>query len=111
MCLIGTQTTAVAQDDDEDYQPGLLAKYSVDDHSAERIDNVLSFHWGADAHDQRLPTGAFSATWSGNLLARVPGKHRFHAFVAGDVSISIDDQPVLTASRKWAFVSGEEVAL
>ena len=111
MCLMGTQTTAVAQDDDEDYQPGLLAKYSVDDHSAERIDNVLSFHWGADAPDQRLPTGAFSATWSGNLLARVPGKHRFHAFVAGDVSISIDDQPVLTASRQWAFVSGEEVAL
>lgn len=111
MCLTAIPAVAVSQEDDEDYRPGLLAEYSVGEQSVERIDSVLSFNWGAAAPDQRLPTGPFSAVWSGNLLVRVPGKHRFYASVAGDVTVAIDDQPVLKGSRYRSFVSGEEVVL
>lgn len=110
-CLVGIPAEAVSQDDDEDSRPGLVAKYSVGTQSVERIDNVLSFDWGDHAPDSRLEAGGFLAEWTGNLLVRVPGKHRFHAFVAGDVAITIDDRPVLDASRSWAFVSGEKVSL
>lgn len=100
-----------AQDEDEDFPPGLLAKYSVGDQSVERIDSVVSFDWGADSPDERLPQGSFSAEWKGNLLVRVPGKHQFHAFVSGDVSVSVDGEQVLEATHQWGFVSGPEVTL
>ena len=97
----------VAADEDEDFPPGLEARYTVGESSVRRIDNQLSFDWGGAAPDERLPTGPFTATWSGNLLARLPGSHRFHAFVAGDVELKIDGRLVLQASSAYGFNSGE----
>ncbi|MEO2015281.1 MAG: c-type cytochrome, partial [Fuerstiella sp.] len=100
-----------AQEDDEDFPPGLLAKYSAGEHTIERVDKVLSFDWGDAAPDQRLPPGDFSAQWSGSLLARLPGTHRFHAFLAGELSIEIDGETVLKASEQWGFASGKSIEL
>ncbi|MCP4169815.1 MAG: c-type cytochrome, partial [Fuerstiella sp.] len=109
--ILSVPSLLIAQEDDEDFPPGLLAKYSVGEHTIERVDKVLSFDWGGAAPDQRLPQGNFSAQWSGNLLARLPGTHQFHAFLAGDLSIEIDGKTVLNASEQWGFVSGKSIAL
>ncbi|MEO2030272.1 MAG: c-type cytochrome [Fuerstiella sp.] len=101
----------IAQEDDEDFPPGLLAKYAVGEHTIERVDKVLSFDWGGAAPDQRLPRGEFSARWSGSLLARLPGTHRFHAFLAGDLSIEVDGETVLKATKQWGFASGKSIEL
>ncbi len=108
--LLAFGVSAIAQDDDE-FPPGLVATYSVGNQAVQRVDNVLSFDWGAASPDERLPAGPFAAEWSGNLLARLPGEHTFHVFVAGDVSVSIDDNEVLKASEQWGFASGESFEL
>ncbi|MEO2015283.1 MAG: hypothetical protein ABGZ53_13010, partial [Fuerstiella sp.] len=50
LCVITTVFTVPsllsAQEDDEDFPPGLLAKYSAGEHTIERVDKVLSFDWG-----------------------------------------------------------------
>ncbi|MDG1896342.1 MAG: c-type cytochrome [Fuerstiella sp.] len=111
MAIITVPSLSIAQEEDEDFPPGLLAKYSMDGDTIERVDKTLSFDWGSSAPDQRLSRGKFSAHWSGNLLARLPGTHRFHAFLAGDVSITIDGKSVLSASEHWGFASGRAIEL
>ena len=100
-----------AQDDDEDFSPGLMARYTSGGHSVTRIDEGLSFDWGASAADLRLPAGPFHAEWSGKLLARSPGQHVFHGFVAGGVVVEIDGQVVLKTAQQWGFDSGTAFAL
>ena len=107
LALLFGPLSIVAADEDEDFPPGLEARFSAGESSVRRIDNVLSFDWGGAAPDERLPTGPFTGTWSGTLLARLPGSHRFHAFVAGDVTITIDGKSVLQASSAYGFNSGE----
>jgi cbb3-type cytochrome oxidase cytochrome c subunit len=108
LCL---PSASMAQEEDDDFSPGLLARYSMGQDTVERVDWTLGFDWGGAAPDQRLPRGKFAAQWSGNLLARLPGTHRFHAFLAGDVSIMIDGKSVLSASEQWGFASGREIEL
>jgi len=107
VALLATSQATLLADEDEDFPPGLEAKYTVGESTVRRIDYTLSFDWGGSAPDERLPVGPFAATWSGNLLARSPGMHRFHAFVAGDVEITIDGKSVLQASSAYGFNSGE----
>lgn len=109
--LTGTTASPLVAFQDEDFFPGLLGRYSVGQASVERVDEVLSFDWGESAPDERLPAGEFQAEWTGNLLVRLPGRHRFHAFVAGDVSVEIDGTPVFSAAKQWGFVSGEAFQL
>ena len=108
--LLSICSEAFAQED-LDFFPGLLAKYSTGPKSVERVDKTLSFDWGAAAPDERLAAGPFTAEWTGNLLVRVPGEHRFHVFVAGEASVQIDGEIVLEASHPWGFVTGEPVEL
>jgi len=105
--VVGVRPADASIQDDEDFFPGLLARYTSGGQSVSRIDEVLSFDWGAAAADSRLSTGPFTAEWTGKLLSRSSGQHVFHAFVAGDVVIKIDDQPVLNSSQQWGFDSGE----
>lgn len=115
LTLLGS--ISVSADEDSDAIPfGLLAKYTseldnIKHPAVERIDPELSFDWGSAAPDERLPAGPFRAEWSGNLLARRRGKHRFHAFLAGRGSVSIDGTMVLQATQTWGFVSGREIEL
>ena len=69
LALLFGPLSIVAADEDEDFPPGLEARYTVGESSVRRIDNQLSFDWGGAAPDERLPTGPFTATWSGTLLA------------------------------------------
>ncbi|MCP4170022.1 MAG: c-type cytochrome [Fuerstiella sp.] len=109
--ILTLSSVPAVQEDDEDFPPGLLAKYAVGEHTIERVDKSVNFNWGAAAPDQRLPRGRFTAQWSGNVLARLPGTHRFHVFLAGDVKIAIDGETVLNASEQWGFASGRTIDL
>ncbi|APZ95628.1 cbb3-type cytochrome c oxidase subunit II [Fuerstiella marisgermanici] len=109
LLIVACSASTSAQDDE--FPPGLVATYRAGNQSVQRVDNVLSFDWGAASPDERLPTGPFTAEWSGNLLARLPGKHTFHVFVAGDVSVFVDDNEVLKTSEQWGFASGESFEL
>ncbi|MCR9199289.1 MAG: PA14 domain-containing protein [Planctomycetaceae bacterium] len=103
---------AAAEDfTDADFHPGLLATYRSHGQRVQRIDPVLSFQWGGDAADDRLPAGPFDANWESWLLVKTPGTHRFHAFVIGSLQVTIDDQVVLQADNQRGFVSGENVTL
>jgi len=105
-------SAAVAQLDDEDFPPGLLAPYSIAEKTVERVDADVSFLWGEDAPDVRLPRGSFSAKWNGNLLMRRDAKYTFHAYVQGRVRVTVDGKSVLDATRGEAgWVSGEEISL
>lgn len=110
LCSCQTSTT-FAQDEPEDFPPGLLAKYSVGDQTVETIDYDLSFRWENDAPDERLPAKPFVADWQGNLLLRLPGQHRFYADVSGDLTIEVDDDVVLQATNARGFIAGPPVDL
>ena len=105
-------TAAVAQLDEEDFSPGLLARFSVADKTVERVDADVSFIWGEDAPDVRLSRGSFSAKWNGNLMMRREAKYRFHAYVQGRVRVRVNGKSVLETSRDEAgWASGEEISL
>ena len=100
---------ALAQDDEDELLPGLLAEYSTQSHSVRRIDPDIAFVWGKAAPDERLATGPFTAKWSGRVLLRGEGKTRWHAFVQGKVDVRIDDKVVVRGEAdKPAWLSGEE---
>ena len=76
-----------------DYPPGLLATYRVGEAEIQRIDADIAFDWGAQIPDSRLPAGSFTVDWSGYFLMKAPGTYRFHAYVAGDIEVLLDDRP------------------
>ncbi|MBW3542492.1 MAG: c-type cytochrome, partial [Planctomycetes bacterium] len=108
MCL-----PASAQDElDEDFPPGLLARYTAAGRTVERVDPDVAFDWGSAAPDQRLPAGPFAAAWQSQLLVRQPGLYRFHAWLQGEATVEIDGKPVLkTASDKAGWTDGEPFEL
>ncbi|MCA9071358.1 MAG: hypothetical protein KDA84_20665, partial [Planctomycetaceae bacterium] len=112
-CLaIGPQTVWGQFEEESDFPPGLLAKYSIGQKTVERIDPTIAFDWKTASPDVRLPEGAFSAEWEGTLLVREEGNYRLHAFVQGEAEISLDGKPVLTGKSKTAgWISGKPFAL
>lgn len=60
--------------------------------------------------DARLQAGG-EAEYSGSLLVRSGGQHRFHVQVSGSVEIFIDDHSVLKATGEQSFFSGDPVEL
>ena len=92
-----------------DYPPGLLATYRVGEAEIQRIDADIAFDWGAQIPDSRLPAGSFTVDWSGYFLMKAPGTYRFHAYVAGDIEVLLDDQVVLQGSAaRPGWISGPE---
>ena len=85
-------TSVFGQDDDDEQPPGLRARYQVDTSVVERVDPDIAFAWGSGSPDERLPIGPFTANWSGSLLLRSEGKYQFHAFVQGEILLSINGQ-------------------
>tara|TARA_R110002072_G_scaffold303094_1_gene493210 strand:+ start:5072 stop:9337 length:4266 start_codon:yes stop_codon:yes gene_type:complete len=90
---------------------GLVASYSVNNRTVERLEEAISFDWGTSLPDRRLGAvdGVFKAQWKSQLLVRQEGRHQIHAFVQGAVSVKINGEVVLKAESKTpGWVSGEE---
>lgn len=108
LLLLLITASAFAQDDDEQ-PPGLHARYQVGQAVVERVDPDIAFVWGDAAPDDRLPSGKFTANWSGTLLLRSQDKYRVHAFVQGRVSVKVNQQVVLDGETdRPGWISGPE---
>jgi len=74
------------QDDDEPAEPpaGLIGTYTGADGVAHsRIDERLRFTWDKTSPDPRVPIGAFTARWAGNLAIQSPGSYRISVYAGG----------------------------
>ncbi len=97
-----------ADDDDDDFIPGLVARYTVGTKSVDHIDRDVQFDWSVHSPDSRLPTGSFSATWTGKLLIRTEGKHAFHLYLNGEATIKLDGKTVVSGEREMpGWIAGE----
>lgn len=104
---------AYAQDEEDpeesDYPPGLLATYRAGETEIQRIDPQISFSWNQERPDIRLPSGPFSAEWSGYFLMKAPGEYRFHAYLEGEVEVRLDDRIVLQGkSDEPQWLTGDQ---
>ena len=105
---------APEQEDPEesDFPPGLLAVYRTAQTKIERLDPQVSFDWGSDSPDVRLAAGPFEANWTGLFLVKGDGKHRFHAYLQGEVKLLLNGKTVLEGSSgKPKWISGKDVEL
>jgi mono/diheme cytochrome c family protein len=114
LSLVGTLVShpgmVFAQEFDEETVPGLLTTLSDGVHSVQRRDRTISFDWTGTPADSRL-NNVTTAEWSGRILVRQQGAHRFHASLGGRVTIEIDGKPVLAADGDGIFASGELIEL
>jgi hypothetical protein len=109
---IATVFPLYAQDEDDDQPPGLVARYEVNGSSVERVDPDVLFNWSSSPPDERLPAGKFTGQWRGTLLLRSAEKYRFHAYIQGRISVSVNQQVVLSGeSVEPAWISGTEHSL
>ncbi len=98
--------------EESDFPPGLLAVYKTTQTKIERLDPQVSFDWGNDSPDTRLPAGPFEANWTGLFLVKGDGKHRFHAYLQGEVEFLLNGKTVLEGSAdKPKWVSGKDIEL
>ncbi len=112
LAVLLTAASACAQDEDDEQPPGLRARYQVDQSVVERVDPDIAFQWGDGPPDERLPSGSFTANWSGTLLLRSEDKYRFHAFVQGRVHLKVNGQTVVDGkSEQPQWISGAETPL
>jgi mono/diheme cytochrome c family protein len=103
---------AVGQNEDDEQPPGLRARYQVNDAVVERVDEDLAFQWGQSPPDARLPSGKFSANWSGTLLLRSAETYQFHAFAQGRVRLKVNGQTLLEGEAETAgWFSGPATSL
>lgn len=83
---------AQGQDDPEGAAPGLVAEYAATPGGpvvARRVEADLTHDWGEARPDPRLPRGPFAARWSGSILVREPGPHRFFVHSGGRVELTV----------------------
>jgi len=90
------QPNVVAQDDDDELVPGLLAKFTGGGRTSERVVESLSFDWDKLAPDSRLASGPFSAEFSGQLLVQHEGATQWFVYGQGAVEIEVAGQKVLS---------------
>lgn len=103
-----------SQDAAEDgfFPRGLVAKYTAGKSSITRIDDNIQLKWKNQSPDQRLTADSFSATWHGMLLIQDDADFRFHAFLQGDIEMTVNGASVLQASHtKPEWVSSKSVPL
>jgi mono/diheme cytochrome c family protein len=104
--VLGTVDLTRGQDvDDEEFQKGLIGHYSDSaGHRFERIDHTIGFVWNDQPPDVRLEPGPFHATWKGFLMSQAPGMYHIHAYVSGELEISLNGKLLLdgnTSSPSW----------
>lgn len=111
LSLPGTLPAADVEED-EDYPPGLLARYQTGDLQVERVDPDVQFAWGAGSPDARLPPGPFTAHWSGKLLVRSEGTYRLHLYLQGEARVLLNGKAaVFGSSEKPGWVVGAPLPL
>jgi len=98
--LLPQTVFAQADIDEEDFPPGVFARYTAGGKTVERIDPDIAFSWDGFAPDERLPAGPFEAHWSSTLLVKQEGNYLLSAFVQGDVTVTLDGKTVLSSSKK-----------
>jgi cbb3-type cytochrome oxidase cytochrome c subunit len=104
-------SVALAQDEDDEQRPGLIAVYKAGSRTISRVDDDIAFHWGPSSPDVRLPSAPFEVTWTGQIVIQSDEPIRFHADVQGTVEIRIDDEVVLQGeNRERGWISGESKA-
>jgi len=96
--------------DSDDARSGLVAAFRDANRTVHRIDERLSFVWGSGTPDIRVQRNFFGE-WTGDLLVRSPGKHRFCVQLAGSLTIRVDNVEVFSGSGEDVFLSGEFVNL
>ena len=112
IAMLLATTQSPAQDDDEDFFPGVEARYSLGRRTVTRVDPEINFLWDTAAPDPRLPTGSFTAVWTTTLLIRQPGHYRFHAYTVGNVTATLDGKSILSGARQTpGWVSSGEISL
>ncbi|MCA9041545.1 MAG: c-type cytochrome, partial [Planctomycetaceae bacterium] len=97
------------EDDDAISLPGVLGRYQHNGREYfERIDPDIAFDWGTRTPDQRLPAEEFEIDWTSLILIRQKAPLQFHAYIAGDVEVRVDDIVVLKgSSAEPGWISGE----
>jgi len=91
---------------------GLVARYSAGDVSVARIDPDVQFVWRHEMPDRRLPVGPFSVQWTGQILARAESTYRFHLYLEGNGTVTLDGREILRGERSQAgWVVSDEVPL
>src|SRR5262245_28348998 len=112
LCDSTPSVALAADDDDEEAQPGLVARYTAGDKTIDRIDRDVQFAWGTGSPDARLPAGGFAARWTGQLLIRTDGKHAFHLYLQGEATVSLNGKPVVSGRKEQpGWVEGDALAL
>lgn len=101
-----------AQDLEDEFPPGLLARYTSGSRSIERIDDRIAFVWNDSAPDLRLPGSPFNAEWTALQLIRKNDTYRYALYLAGDAELFLDGKSILKASsNKPAWFESEPVEL
>ncbi len=111
-----TAQADTAQADEEDrpqYRAGLIAQYTGSDGKTHRrVDELLSFVWGKQPPDPRMPAGDFSARWTGRLFSIAPGEYRLYVYAAGAVRITLEKQVLLdTRTDRAGWLSATRTKL
>ena len=119
-CLPATHVTVVlillcgvnqwAQSDEETTRAGLAGIFSDSTSIVQKVDDRIAFDWTDSSPDGRLGDD-YQAKWQGHLLVRQPGKHTFHAMVAGRLTIVVDGKLALQAEGDNLFRSAEPIEL
>ncbi|MEZ6046152.1 MAG: c-type cytochrome [Planctomycetaceae bacterium] len=114
-CILGLPVAVFSQEDEDAIIfPGLLGSYQEGGQEYfERIDPDIAFDWGTGTPDRRLPSRElFEVDWSGLIIIQQNIPMQFHAWVAGDVKVTIDGEVVLEGTTtEPGWVSGPAQSL
>ncbi len=103
----------IAQEELEDYAPGLVASYSDRVNHAREIVSHLAFDWEQASPDPRIAADSFTVAWKGFLLTRGVGDFALMAYADGDVNIKLDEQLILNSrsnSPQWSTAKPLELS-
>ena len=103
--LVSPASLLAWQDDDDEFQPGLLLQTESAGETRSQIvtDPIVAPRKTAEPARFR---------WTGNLLVRGEGPHQFHAYLQGKLTARLGEQTILEATlAEPGWVSGEFVEL
>ncbi len=116
-CPVGQLAAQAIQgeefDDENPYQPGVVAHYTgADGVEHLRLEEQIILSAGDATPDLRTAPGAFRASYDARVLVQTPGVHRLRVYACGRVQVTLSDQVVLDgASDEPAWLSGEPIDL
>ena len=92
-------------EEDDEYRRGLVATYSDGDgQEFVRVDRSVVFAGGDRLVGERLTGPVSEVVWRGYLMSQASGTYRLSAYVAGNVTVKLNDELVVrgsTNSPSW----------